>query len=443
MRSLRRTPRAAAGNRDFRLLLAGQTLSWVGDAFQPIALSFAVVSAGGGATDLGLVLASGVLARLLCTLVGGVWADRLRPQTVMIGADTVRALTAGALALVEVTGHRSLWLVCACVAVFGGAGAFFYPAMSALKPLLVAPDRRHSANAALSTLQTAAMTLGPVLAGVLVAVCGAPFGFVVNAASFVVSAVTVALIGARVTRAPRVDAAGVSGFVGDLRGGWAAVRSRDWLLWGVLAAAVYHVANGVVLVTVNVVALTQLGGPSALGLISAAEGLGGVVGSIVALRVRPRRPLAVGFVALGLMPVWVLSYVWPGTLTGVLVGAVVGYTGLMFFGVCWETALQNHVPHELLARVASWDTLTSFVGMPLGQACAGLLTDRFGTPPVLVGAAVVIFVAGVAPLAVSGTRRLTQEPEPATRPPSPSVPPPGPVAAPPAGPGGSPRPPAR
>ena len=169
-------------------------------------------------------------------------------------------------------------------------------------------------------------------------------------------------------------------------------------------------ANGVVLVTVNVLALTQLGGPSAVGVISAAEGLGGLVGSLMALRVRPRRPLVAGFLALGLMPVWVMAYVWPGTLTGVLVGAVVGFSGLMFFGVCWETAIQNHVPHDLLARVSSWDVLTSFVGLPLGQAVAGVLTDRFGTDRVLTAAALVILVAGLAPLAVRGTRRLAEHP---------------------------------
>ena len=180
-----------------------------------------------------------------------------------------------------------------------------------------------------------------------------------------------------------------------------------------MAAGVYHVANGVVLVTVNIIALRELGGPSALGVIAAAEGLGGVIGSVIAMRVRPSRPLVAGFIALGLMPVWVLAYVWPGTLTGVLLGAVIGYSGLMFFGVCWETAIQNHVPHDLLARVSSWDILTSFVGMPVGQALAGVLTDRFGTHPVLVACAGVILVSGVGPLAVRGTRRLRWEPDPA------------------------------
>jgi MFS family permease len=70
------------------------------------------------------------------------------------------------------------------------------------------------------------------------------------------------------------------------------------------------------------------------------------------------------------------------------------------------------VPHDLLTRVSSWDILTSFVGMPVGQAVAGVLTDRFGTHPVLTVCAAVILVAGVGPLAVRGTRRLHCEPEP-------------------------------
>jgi MFS family permease len=395
------------GTRDFRLLVGGQGLSWLGDAFHPIALSFALVASGGSATDLGLVLACGVVARLACTLVGGVWADRLRPQTIMVAADLVRAAAAGALAVLYLGDHHPLPLLCALVAVFGGAGAFFYPAMSSLKPTLVPVAQRRSANATLNAVQTASLTVGPAAAGVLIATFGAPFGFAVNAVSFLASAATVVLIRVRADRAVRV------GFLTELRGGFTALRARDWLFWGVVAAGVYHVANGVVLVTVNIIALRELGGPSALGLIAAAEGLGGVIGSVIAMRVRPRRPLVAGFIALALMPVWVLAYVWPGALTGVLLGAVIGYSGLMFFGVCWETAIQNHVPHDLLARVSSWDILTSFVGMPVGQALAGVLTDRFGTHPVLVACAGVILVSGVGPLAVRGTRRLRWEPDPA------------------------------
>ncbi len=392
------------GNRDFALLAGGQGLSWIGDAFQAIALSVAVITSGGSVGDLGLALASTVVARLLCTLVGGVWADRIRPQPIMIAADLVRAAAVVGQGALFGTGHQSLPLLCLLTFVIGGAGAFFYPAMQSLKPTLVPAAERQAANATLSMLQTGASMIGPAVAGVVIATLGSPIGFGLNAVTFLVSAATIAPIRAIAPRAHRV------GFVHELRTGWTAVRERSWLLWGIVAAGVYHVANGVILITVNVIALRELGGPAALGSISAAEGLGGVIGSAIALRSRPRRPLIAGFLSLALMPVWVVSYVWPGILSGVLLGALIGYTGLMFFAVCWETALQDNVPHHLLARVSSWDIVTSFIGLPLGQALAGPLGDRFGSHPVLLACAVVILGAGVAPLLARGTRQLGRGP---------------------------------
>lgn len=175
-----------------------------------------------------------------------------------------------------------------------------------------------------------------------------------------------------------------------------------------LAATAYHVANGVVLVLAQVVAIQRLGGASSAGFIAAAEGLGGFLGAAVALRVKPRRMLLAGWAALPLMTLWVLAYVVPGTLAAVLTGAVVGYAGLIFFDVCWETAIQDHVPHHVLARVASWDTLTSFLGMPLGNALAGPLAHSFGIDRVLVGCATVLLLSSLAPLLVTGTRSLVR-----------------------------------
>jgi len=195
-------------------------------------------------------------------------------------------------------------------------------------------------------------------------------------------------------------------------GSWTEIHRRDWLLWGVASAGVCHVASGVVLVLVQVVAIRDLGGATSVGLISAAEGAGGVLGAVIALRLRPRLLLFAGFAALGLLPLWVVSYVWPGMLTGILAGAFVGFAGLTFFSICWDTALQDAIPHHVLARVASWDILTSFVGMPVGNALAGPLSSTFGIDPILVGCAAVMLLAGCAPLAIRGTREV----RPATAP---------------------------
>jgi MFS family permease len=317
-------------------------------------------------------------------------------------ADIVRFATVGGIAWMFWAGDRSLPLLCALVFATSAAGSLFQPAMTAIKPIVVTVEQRQRANALLSILKTGSSMLGPVAGGLVVAAFGAPLGFLINAASFLASVVTVLLIRTRVERTP------AEGMLLELRAGWREVRSRDWLLSGVFAATGYHIANGAALVLVQVVALRDLGGASSIGFISAAEGLGGVIGAALALRHLPRRLMVGGWFTLMLMPLWLLAYVWPGTLAAVLVGAVLGYAGLFYFDVAWETAIQDHVPHRLLARVASWDIVTSFAAMPIGSALAGPLAAAFGIRPVLAGCACVLFAAAVAPLLVKGTRTLTR-----------------------------------
>lgn len=385
---------------DFRLLAGGQALSWLGNGFQTVALAVAVVLNGGGPGELGVVMAGSVLAMLAGTLFGGVWADRLQPQQVMIASDVVRCVAAAALSLLFATGHDSAVPLTLLSALSAGAGAFFTPAMRALKPMVTTAERRQQTNATLSLLQTTSSVIGPAAGGVVVAAFGAAAGFAVNSASFLASVLTVLFIRARTERGGR------SGLLREMGEGWTEIRRRDWLLSGVLAATVYHVANGVVLVLAQVVAIRRLGGADAAGYIAAAEGLGGVVGAAVAMRWRPTHLLRVGWCTLLLMPVWVLSYVWPATLTAVLAGAAIGYAGLSYFSVAWETAIQDHVPHRVLARVASWDTLTSFVAMPVGNALAGPLAQAFGIDRVFAVCAAVLGATAAAPLFVPGSRNL-------------------------------------
>ncbi|RNI21306.1 MFS transporter [Flexivirga caeni] len=386
---------------DFRWLAAGQGLSWLGGAFQPIALSVGILLHGGSVGELGALMAVLMVANTVCTLAGGVWSDRLSPRLVMLWSDAVRAATTAGMGVLFASGHASFLTLAPLAAVSGAAGAFFQPAMQSLKPVLVAASQRQRANALLSVLQGTSLVIGPALAGVVVGFVGAPAGFFVNAASFLISCGTVWRIRAIVVRKPR----GAS-FLAELREGWSAVRERDWLVVGIVAASVYHVANGVLLVLVQVVAIRDLGGAHAFGMIAAAEGAGGLIGSAVAIRARPRHPLRIGWLTCALMPVWAAGYVWPGRLDTVIVTGLIAYGGLMFFSVMWETAIQDHVPHQLLGRVASWDMLVSFVGMPLGNALAGPLAEWFGIKPLMLGCAAVLACCALAPLAWRDSRNV-------------------------------------
>jgi len=133
-----------------------------------------------------------------------------------------------------------------------------------------------------------------------------------------------------------------------------------------------------------------------------------MVGAAVALRYKPRRLLRAGWLTLLLMPIWAFAYVWPATLVAVLVGAVIGWAGLIFFEVAWETAIQDQVPQSALGRVASWDTLTSFIAMPIGNALAGPLSGRFGVNPVLTVCSAILLASALSQLLIPGTRTLTR-----------------------------------
>ncbi|WP_433222816.1 hypothetical protein ACQP00_24495 [Dactylosporangium sp. CS-047395] len=130
------------------------------------------------------------------------------------------------------------------------------------------------------------------------------------------------------------------------------------------------------------------------------------------MRLKPRRLLRAGWLTLLLMPLWALAYVWPAELVAVLAGAVIGYAGLIYFDVAWETAIQDNVPHRALGRVGAWDTVTSFVAMPIGNVLAGPLSHAYGIDRVLTVCAAVLFVAALSQLLIPGTRRLTRAPAP-------------------------------
>src|SRR6478672_8140899 len=97
----------------FRLLATGQGLSWLGDALVTVALAVAIVQTGGSASQLGLVIGAGMASRMALMLVGGVWADRLRPQRLMILCDLLRAAAQLLLAWEFTRPRPSIGILCA------------------------------------------------------------------------------------------------------------------------------------------------------------------------------------------------------------------------------------------------------------------------------------------------------------------------------------------
>jgi MFS family permease len=398
---------AVLREREYRLLFCGQAVSLLGDGMVNVALAFAVLGLGGSASDVGLVFAARMAPLVACLLAGGVVADRVSRRTVMVAADVVRLASQGTMAALLITGAAELWMLGTLAGLTGAATGFFNPASTGLLPAVVSAERLQQANALRGLAMACGEIAGPVVAGVLVATAGAGWALGVDALTFAVSAVFLARL-----RPPARAVSATRSFLGDLRDGWDAFRSRTWVWTFVASAAAGNMLWASWNVLGPVVADRELGGPTAWGLVVGTFGAGSLLGGVVALHARPRRPLLVATfgVALFALPLAMLALGAPAAVIAAV--AFCSGCGLMVSNTVWESTLQRHIPAQALSRVSAYDWFGSMAFQPLGFALWGPLAGAIGVDVALWLAFGLQVASVLALLAVRDIRRLPPFPEP-------------------------------
>jgi MFS family permease len=392
--------------RSFRLLWTGQFVSAIGDAVAPVAFAFATLQIAHTASALGLVLAANTTARVVFLPIGGVWADRLPRQLVMLSSDAIRAAAELVLAAVILSGHGQLWILVALAVAEGTASAFFMPASGALVPQTVSPARLQQANALMGLSRSTTSVAGPAISGVLVALIGPGWVFGIDAATYVVSAISLAML-----RTPAMEAGPRTSFWSELAAGWNAVSSRTWYLTNLCSHALWNFAIAAFFVLGPVVASRSLGGASAWGLIAASLGAGSVVGGLIALRITPRRPLVVANLALTLSALQILALAPPLPTVAIMCACVIGFAGLTFLNEVWSATVGQIIPADVLARANSFDWLLSLIAMPAGFAIWGPVADHFGLASTLVAAAAILALPSFLIVLHPAVRSVRRTPE--------------------------------
>jgi MFS family permease len=375
--------------RDFRLLLADRVLAPAAFAFSLVGVSFAVLGSTGSTADLSYVLAAQIAPSLVFALVGGVVADRVAPQRVIVAANLMIALGEGTFGILVLTTHPRVWQMILLEMVTGSGMAVFYPASQALLPRLV-PGRLLQEAFAMSRLaMNAAQMAGAAVAGVFVAAAGPGWALATCGVGMLG---TVPLLLA-IRSAGNERPAG-SSMLRELRDGWSEFRSHTWLWvivaqYGVLLAAWY----GSFEVLGPVVARAHLGGPAAWGAITAAESVGLIVGGLASLRFSPRRPMRFVVLIGAAMAISPLSLgmLWPLPVV-CLAAFCLGIT-LEITMVQWTVTMARNIPRAKLARVSAYDALGSVIAMPVGALVAGPVAMAIGVSATDYGAAAVIIVA--------------------------------------------------
>ncbi|MEV4346546.1 MFS transporter [Actinoplanes sp. NPDC049596] len=408
----------------FRLLIAGRTVNALGNSFANLALAFAVLDLTGSTSDLGLVVGIRTLVNVVFLLFGGVLADRMPKQFLMVGSSLAAFASQAVVAALVLTGSATVPLLIVLGAVNGMVGALALPASSSILPQTVPAEIRQQANAINRLTLNSAVILGAPLAGVVVAATNPGWGIAVDAATFLVAGlIFMALrtpapvkipepegtIGDEKTPGEAAVEPSRPNIFADLRTGWTEFRSRTWL-WVVVAAfAVINACWSGGLAVLGPAVADDTFGRRGWGFVLAAQTAGMIIGGLIAMRLRLRRLLLVGVVStFGMALPLLLLGLYPQVIVLAL-GALVAGALLEQFGVAWETTMQEHVPSDKLARVYSYDMVGSFVAMPIGELLVGPISHQVGVEATLVGAGVLVIVAVLGMLSSRDVRTLRHE----------------------------------
>jgi DHA3 family tetracycline resistance protein-like MFS transporter len=401
--------------RDYRLLVFAAVVSLLGDGFYFIALAWQVYDISNVPTALSIVGAAGTIPVVALMLISGALSDRFDRRKLMIGADLLRALAIGVMAVLSIAGVIELWHIIVLVLFVGAGQAFFNPASTALLPDLLTEQHLPGANAFSALYRPMVQNLiGPALAGFVVAGVGPGSAFGIDAVSFLASAAAVSAIRTRPIQRASEDH-GPRRIVNDVREGLRYVRSQTWI-WATLVSAMLSllVFLGPMDVLMPYLVKNRLSlGPESLGAIFAAGGVGSMLMALVVGTIgQPKHRVTVMFGSWSLGVLLIAVYGLMTSLWQALVASFVMSAAFEFGQVIWTTMLQQRVPRELLGRVSSLDWLVSTGLVPISFALTGPAAGIFGAEATIVGAALIGAVLMVLLLFYPGVRDPEREPAP-------------------------------
>lgn len=351
----------------------------------PIALAVTVLDAGGGATTLGLIMGVRVLAGVLLSPVGGVWADRLPRKTVLIVADGSRAIMGSIVVFFDPT-TISLWILGFIVVLMGVSDAFGGPAAQALVPSLL-PDRLLPAgNVARGIAVRTATIAGPGIAGVIVVALGTHATYIATSIFFLIG--TVVLF--KINEGPIKVAEGEPNkFFHDLKDGLRVVWMYKWIAAMIIMASFQLM---MVVATENVmlpvITKREFGTASVFATAAALFSLGGAISAIISIRLKTKRPGLISITVWGLFIFAPLVLAIPSSRELIFLAYFVAGFSIGPWEAFWTTQVQREVPAIYQGRVFSIDYMGTVGLLPLGMALAGPMTSWLGEKPFLIGVSI-------------------------------------------------------
>jgi len=390
------------GNRNFRLLFIGQTISQLGDWFNTVAVYSLLLDLTGSATAVAWMLIVQLLPIAFIGPVAGVVVDRLNRRRIMMAADIIRGCLI--LGLLLVRHADQIWIAYVVTGCTVAAQAFFEPARTATIPNVTSADELLPANALSSATWSAMLAIGASVGGVVTAVFGRDIAFIVNSLSFFISAIFISMTLYDATPAIRpalenwIDLTGIP----DLVEGFRYVRQQAHVAALMLVKAGWGLAGGILLLlTIFGQRVFPIGGSSAagIGVLYGARGIGAALGPITLRWILGQQPstlrrtigpayfmIGVFYIALAVAPVLPLATVC----------VLFAHFGGSILWVFSTVLLQMEVPDEFRGRVFAAELALFTLTSALSSYLTGHFLDNGVSPRTMsLALGAMFFVPGI------------------------------------------------
>jgi MFS family permease len=370
---------------DFLKLWVGQTISKFGSVVTRTALPLvALLVLNAGPLELAYVVIAQSLSVLVVGLVAGAWVDRLRRLPILIATDVIRAVILLSIPIAQGLGVLRMEQLYVVAFLEGSLATLFSAAYPAYVPSLIGVDRVVEGNSKLAMSSSIAEVGGPGFAGALVQIVSAPFALLVDALSYIVSAISLALI--RAPEPPRPPRESTSRIFHEVVEGLSAVRRHPVVFPLALRSILGHIAGAFYGVLYSLYLLNELHlDPFLLGIVISAGGVGSLVGSLFASRVVNAIGLgpailwmALGASAIGLLTPLAQGPVYLAALM-VFLPQLIGDGLQTIEGVAEISLVQGLIPDRILGRAnATLEVVSHGIGYPIGALIAAGIAESIG-----------------------------------------------------------------
>ncbi|MCP4719387.1 MAG: MFS transporter [Desulfobacteraceae bacterium] len=372
-------------NKDFTLLLAGQLVSQVGDKFHMIALSFWVLKTTGSSGKMGMVLAASLVPSLILGFVSGTFIDRYSRKSIIVGTDLLRGLVLLCFALLFITGRMDFYLILILQVILSVNAAFFDPAIPSVIPQIVDEDQLAQANGLHQFVNGFALVGGAMLGGMVVAGFGYVWVFLLNAVSFLLSALFESFIAIPPIRVEKKNSYGF-----DMKQGYQYFFKNQDLMILLFMVMVIHFFVGSIEVFMPVIADSISNGPKTLGFFHAAFGggtivmalaiglCGGMVGGLGSMS-KEKFALFAGTFFIGGVFV-VSSFIRGSSIAmtgGFLFCLFLMGCALILASIAFKTLLQKSLDNRYSGRVFALAGSLGNAAIPGAMILYGFLLDQF------------------------------------------------------------------